>query len=137
MDIIGKWVVSEVMQMGDDGFVWRTKEEVQNVDPDDVEETFGSAMFFEEGGRVVSAMKVPEGVSQEEIDEAIAAGELKLYGDGYMALEETEWREEDGKVFYKTSMQGEILGEQVDPWTELKPTEDGGFELMFSRFKKA
>lgn len=136
MDIIGKWVVSAALQMGDDGFEWRKKDEIRDVDPEDVEQMFSSVMFFEEGGRAVSAMKIPEGVSQEEIDAAVAEGEIKLYGDGYMALEESEWREEDGKILYKTGVHGEILGEDVDPWTELKPTDDG-FELMFSRFTKA
>ncbi|MBQ7474746.1 MAG: hypothetical protein IJS78_02360 [Clostridia bacterium] len=136
MDIIGKWVVSQAMQMGDDGFVWRKKDEIRDVDPEDVEEMFSGVMFFEPDGRVVTAMKIPEGVSKEELDAAVEAGEVKLCGDGYMALEETEWREEDGKILYKTSMKGEILGEEVDPWQPLKETEDG-FELMFSRYTKA
>ena len=136
MDIIGKWTVSQVMQMGDGGVEWRKKDEVTDVDPDDVEEMFSGVMFFEPDGKAVTAVKIPEGVSQEEIDAAVAAGEVKPYGDGYMALEESEWREEDGKILYKSSMKGEILGEAIDPWQPLKETDDG-FELMFSRFTRA
>ena len=133
MDIIGKWKVSKVCQMGDDSFEWRTREEIKDVDPDDADEMFGTIMVFEEGGKTFSIMPIPEGVSKEEIDAAVAEGEIKLYEDGFFALDGGEWREEDGKVFYKTSVQGEILGEEVDPWVELKEV-DGGFELMFSRY---
>ncbi len=136
MDIIGTWKVNKVCQMGDDAFEWRTREEVRDVEPEEVDEMFRMMMVFEEGGKAVSVMPVPEGVSQEEIDEAVAEGEIKIYGDGLLALEESEWREEDGKVFYKTTVHGEIFGEEVDPWTELKEVDDG-FELMFSRYIKA
>ena len=136
MDIIGKWKINKVCQMGDDAFEWRTREEVKDVDPEDVDEMFRMMMVFEEGGKTFSIMPIPEGVSQEEIDEAVKAGEINLYGDGYISLEGGEWREEDGKIFYKTSVRGEVLGEEVDPWVELKEVDDG-FELMFSRYVKA
>lgn len=135
MDIIGTWKVNKVCQMGDDAFEWRTREEVRDVEPDEIDEMFRMKMVFEEGGKAVSVMPIPEGVSKEEIDAAVAEGEIKIYGDGLIALDESEWREEDGKVFYKTSVRGEIFGEEVDPWTELKEV-DGGFELMFSRYVK-
>ena len=136
MDIIGKWKVNKVLQMGDAGSEWRTRDEVKDVEPEDVDEMFRMMMVFEEGGRAYSVMQIPEGVSREEIDAAVAEGEIKLCGDGLIALDESEWREQDGKIFYKTSVRGEIFGEEVDPWTELKEA-DGGFELMFSRFIKA
>ena len=136
MDIMGTWKVNKVLQMGDDGFEWRTKEEVKDVEPDDAFQMFRMMMVFEEGGKAYSVMPIPEGVSKEELDAAVAAGEVSLCGDGLLSLGESEWREEDGKVFYKTSMKGEILGDEIDPWTELKEV-DGGFELMFSRYVKA
>ena len=135
MDIIGTWKVNKVLQMGDDGFEWRTKEEVKDVEPDDAFQMFRMMMVFEEGGKAYAVMPIPEGVPQEEIDAAVAEGKVKLRGDGMAAVGESEWREEAGKFFYKTSTKGEILGEEIDPWVELKEVEDG-FELMFSRYVK-
>ena len=136
MDIIEKWKVGYVCQMGDDAFEWRKKEDVRDMDEDDIEQMFSSLMIFEPDGRVLSVIPLPKGVTKEEVDAAVAAGEISLYGDGMLLLDENEWREEDGKIKYKTSMRGEAFGEELDPWVELKPTEDG-FELMFSRYVRA
>ena len=40
MDIIGKWKVNKVLQMGDAGSEWRTRDEVKDVEPEDVDELF-------------------------------------------------------------------------------------------------
>ncbi|MBR6916307.1 MAG: hypothetical protein IKN36_08100, partial [Clostridia bacterium] len=70
MDIIGKWKVNKVLQMGDAGSEWRTRDEVKDIEPKDVDEMFRMMMVFEEGGKAYSVMQIPEGVSQEEIDAA-------------------------------------------------------------------
>ena len=38
MDIIGKWKVNKVLQMGDAGSEWRTRDEVKDVEPEDVDD---------------------------------------------------------------------------------------------------
>ena len=45
--------------------------------------------------------------------------------DGYAAVESTTWKEADGKFYYDTGIQGETLGEPVDPFAEISVTEDG------------
>ena len=61
---------------------------------------------------------IPEGVSQEQIDQAVASGQIDLYGDRFMALEKHPWKVEGGKLMIDTGAKGEVFGEAVSPWTE-------------------
>ena len=45
--------------------------------------------------------------------------------DGYAAVESTAWKEENGKFYYDTKIEGEVLGEKVDSFAEIPVTEDG------------
>ena len=67
---------------------------------------------------------VEEMAADPEVD-AIASGECELYAPGYMTVEKREWKEEDGKLFFKSEVEGDILGEELDPWTEIIPLQDG------------
>ena len=60
---------------------------------------------------------------KEELDAAAAAGELELCGD-MIILERKRWKEEDGKLLYDTGVKGEVLGEAVSPWVEVKFADD-------------
>ena len=44
--------------------------------------------------------------------------------DGYAVLESTVWKEEDGKFYYDTGIQGEVLGEKVDSFAEISLLPD-------------
>lgn len=50
---------------------------------------------------------------------------VEVREDGYAAVESTTWKEADGKFYYDTGIQGETLGEPVDPFVEISVTEDG------------
>ena len=50
---------------------------------------------------------------------------VEVREDGYAAIESTTWKEADGKFYYDTGIQGETLGEPVDPFMEISVTEDG------------
>ncbi len=133
MDIIGTWKINKILRMGDGSFEWKTREEIEGADPKDADQTFGMMMVFEEGGKVFTVLPIPAGVTQEQIDAAVAAGEIKLFGDGLISAGESEWREVDGKILYKTPHRGEVLGEEANPWVELREADDG-FEMMFFRY---
>lgn len=45
--------------------------------------------------------------------------------DGYIVAFTGEWEEKDGKILYDSGAEGEILGEQIDPFVELEFTDDG------------
>ena len=89
-----------------------------------------SKVVFGEDGIIRMVMPIPEGVSQKEIDESIASGELKLFGDNMMQYEEHSWKTEDGKVYFNTGIKGEILGEEINPWDEIK--EEDGYLRFFT-----
>ena len=104
---------------------------------DDETKSFLSARFvFEPDGLFKIVMAIPDGVPQEKIDQAAAAGEIRLFDSRSMIVEEHPWKEENGKYYYDSGIQGEVLGEPVSPWMEIQETEDG-IEWMAYRLVKA
>ena len=138
MDGRGLWKVDKIMGFDDDyNQVWKDAEAILN-DPaadDDEKQAVKSLVEFGDDGIVRLMMPLPEGVTQEEIDEAVAAGEIEVR-DGMMIAEQHEWKEEDGKVFYDSGTEGEVCGEEVSPWIEITET-DNGIEMFTFRLVKA
>ena len=128
INVKGKWKIKSALTMNDQfEQIWKTVEEMAadpEVDPFDLQ-MYESIIDFGDDGIVRTAVKVPEDMPQEEIDAAIASGECELYAPGYMTVEKREWKEEDGKLFFKSEVEGDILGEELDPWTEIIPLQDG------------
>ena len=121
MDIRGIWKVKEVRVPTPDG--------VQVFTPDNPpqEERFeGSAELmgyrteFAEDGVLNTLMFVPEEMRQEAAKQGVEVRE-----DGYAAVESTVWKEENGKIYYDTKIEGEVLGEKADSFAEIPVTEDG------------
>jgi len=77
---------------------------------------------------------IPEGISQEEVDAAVASGEVKIY-DGKWIDDgsETEIKVDGGKVYYKAD-DFEFNGEKIE-WLEI---QFSGSIMMyqFFQFKK-
>lgn len=141
MEIIGSWKIDEALryQVSDTGVtqVWQKAAGIladESIDEDD-KTMLRAEIAFTEDGKVQWILPLPENVSQEEIDEAAAAGELTLLDDGRFVVEEKEWKEEDGKVMYNTGVKGEVFGEEVSPWIELKEN-NGTVEIMTYRIVK-
>jgi hypothetical protein len=78
---------------------------------------------------------LPEGVSQAEVDAAVKAGQLELR-DGMMFMGEQHWKVEDGKNMTDTGLEGEVLGEKVGPWEEVKEIDENTIQIMLYRLKK-
>ena len=121
MDIRGIWKVKEIRVPTPDGV------KVFTPDNPPQEERFeGSAELmnyrteFAEDGMLNTLMFVPEEMRQEAAKQGVEVRE-----DGYAAIESTTWKEADGKFYYDTGIQGETLGEPVDPFMEISVTEDG------------
>lgn len=140
MNVIGTWKIAEVYTFDEDfNKVLKTVDEVMN-DPEtdgDTRMTLTADFEFCDDGMLYVKALLPEGISQEEIDEAVAAGEITLCGEGRFILGSHEWKEEDGKLLYNSGIQGEVLGEEVSPWEELEQTEDGKLRLMVYVLEKA
>ena len=75
---------------------------------------------FAEDGVLNTLMFVPEEMREEAAKHGAVVRE-----DGYAAVESTAWKEENGKFYYDTKIEGEVLGEKVDSFAEIPVTEDG------------
>ena len=138
MNLVGIWKVKEALAFDEDGGKWLPVQEcMDREDMDDETKSFLSARFvFEPDGLFKIVMAIPDGVPQEKIDQAAAAGEIRLFDSRSMIVEEHPWKEENGKYYYVSGIQGEVLGEPVSPWMEIQETEDG-IEWMAYRLVKA
>lgn len=121
MDIRGIWKVKEVHVPTPEGERVFTPE-----NPPEEERFEGSAELmrfqteFAEDGVLNTLMFVPENMREEAAKHGAVVRE-----DGYAPIESTTWKEEDGKFYYDTKIEGEVLGEKVDSFAEIPVTEDG------------
>ena len=121
MDIRGIWKVREVHVPTPEG------ERIFTPDNPPEEERFESCIEmmqcrteFAEDGVLNTLMFVPEDMREEAAKHGAVVRE-----DGYTAIESTVWKEENGKIYYDTKIEGEVLGEKVDSFAEIPVTEDG------------
>lgn len=137
--IIGKWLVAEAMQFNEEkcSLEWAKVEDILSKGEVDRETAMllNTVVIFQDDGTIDFLCPLPDGVSQDEIDAALAAGQLMLK-DGMMMMDSKHWKEEDGKILTDTGAKGEVLGERVGPWVELKEVDDDIIEMMMYRLKK-
>ena len=126
MEFLGKWRVKKTMFPTDEGVAFMTKDEILatgQVDPDDLE-MFNGIMEVREDGTFVTLIQVPA----DQIEAAKAEG-APVDENGFICVDQTTWKEENGAYFY------EMSGETV-PFTL---TEDGLLEyamgmMLLERF---
>ena len=121
MDIRGVWKVKEVHVPTPDG------EKVFTPDNPPEDERFEGAVEmmqyrteFAEDGTLNTLMFVPEEMREEAAKHGAVVRE-----DGYGSGESTVWKEENGKIYDDTGIEGEVLGEKGDSFAEIPGTEDG------------
>jgi hypothetical protein len=139
INLIGKWSIKQVLQFNDNSnqMEWTKAEDIlsgEDVDRDTIT-LLNSIVEFEEGGRMLMLAPIPEGVSQDEIDEAVKAGQINLK-DGRMYFEEQHWKVEDGVNYTDTMPEGEVLGEKVGPWEKVTEYEDGTITFLTYRLAR-
>ena len=81
---------------------------------------------FTEDGCMNTLMRVPE----DKIELAKSQGAV-IDEDGFAAIEQTTWKEKDGKFYYDTKVKGEVLGETVDPFAEIPVDENGCLTIAY------
>ncbi|MBP1542706.1 MAG: hypothetical protein J6A16_01305 [Oscillospiraceae bacterium] len=150
MNYIGKWKFHSVMTFDDDNMpVYLTPEEYLNspmpyIDETDEEQVademkerrnmIGTQIKICEDGELYMLTPLPEGVSQAEVDKAVAAGVIRLV-DGAMADEPKRWELRDGELWFDTGIEGEVYDEAADSW--VNPVDENGFfNFMNFRFIK-
>ncbi len=136
-DLIGTWVVVKALSVVGGKFDMFTLEEVAaeleakkaagelDGDPEEMMSGFYSRTEFTADGKVLTWMKAPAGIPQEEIDKAVESGEIKAFKDGFFCLEEKEWKEENGEFLYNSHEHRELFGEVQSPWDKLELNEEG------------
>lgn len=121
MDIRGIWKVKEIRVPTPDGVkVFTPDNPPQEERFEGSAELMGYRTEFAENGMLNTLMFVPEEMRQEAAKQGVEVRE-----DGYAAVESTVWKEENGKIYYDTKIEGEVLGEKVDSFAEIPVTEDG------------
>ena len=142
MSYVGKWSFHSIGTINDsDEFIYLSAQEYLDSPMPYVDETdeeavadeikerkgmIGSKLAVCEDGKAYMLMPLPEGVSMEEVDQAVNAGHIKLY-DGMMTDEPFAWQERDGE-FWADMGTGEFI----------KVSDENGFiTLMTTRYVKA
>ena len=146
MSYVGKWVFHSIGMVNDsDEMVFLSAEEylkapMPYIDESDEEAVadelkerrnmIGGQIAVCEDGKLYMLMPLPEGVSKEEVDEAVKAGEIKLY-DGMITDEPKAWEERNGELWLEA---GEGMSESG--WVKLSD-DDGHLLFMTTRYTKA
>ena len=143
--IVGKYAPAKTMAVVNDSFGLYTKEEIEaefkrkqdaGEDPDtDALRMLDMTVEFTADHKVIQWMKIPEGVSEEMIKQALEAGEIKAVSDGYFSMALQEWKCVDGKYYYDTGEHREMFGEVQSSWDELKFDEDGLLDFASGMMK--
>ena len=146
MSYVGKWVFHSIGMMNEnDEIVFMNAEDYLKSPMPYVDESDEEAVADElkerrlmissniavcEDGKLYMLTPIPEGVSKEEVDQAVEAGDIKLY-DGMMTDEPKAWEEREGELWLEV---GEGMSE--DGWVKLS---DGDGQLLFMtiRYVKA
>lgn len=96
---------------------------------------FGQKIKFTEDNIVEMMMPIPESISQEEIDEAVASGDAKIV-DGMMVMcssdpdDVVKWKEENGQFFASAEFNFET--NEVS-WTAIDVVDDNTLDYMLFR----
>lgn len=146
MSYVGKWVfhsigmmneADELVYMGAEDYLKAPMPYIDESDPEAVadelkerKQTIGGQLAVCEDGRLYMLMPLPEGVSQAEVDEAVAAGYIKLY-DGMITDDPKNWEERDGQLWLEVG-----TGMSEDGWVKLSD-ENGFLIFVTTRFVKA
>lgn len=98
---------------------------------------FGTVFEFTDDYKVKTYSPIPPGVSQAEIDEAVASGDVKLVDGMIYAGEDKKWKYVKGEYWYDSEEHREICGEVKSSWDKITPDSEGHMQFtMFVLEKK-
>ena len=133
--IVGKYDVAKAFSVIDGDFRLCTKAEVEaeikrltdagEEADDDMLSAFSGQIEIAADHKIYQWTKIPDGVSEKEIKEALESGEIKAAKDGYFCVSENDWKCVDGKYYYDTGEYREVFGEVQSSWDELAFDEEG------------
>lgn len=120
MNIIGKWKIREFRLPTPDGVQVFTPDTLPAAEEyEDFAQMARTLTEFTADGRLDTLMPVPEEMMEQVKNEGM---EIR---DGFAVIRSAAWKEQDGKFFCDSGIEGEFLGEAVDPFMEIKVLPDG------------
>lgn len=120
MNIIGKWKIREFRLPTPDGVQVFTPDTLPaGEEYEDFAQMARTRIEFTPDGRLNTLMPVPEEMMEQVKNEGMEIHE------GFAVIRSAAWKEQDGKFFYDSGIEGEFLGETVEPFMELKVLPDG------------
>lgn len=136
--IVGKYIPVKVMTMIGDDFGLFTEEEVRadltkKIDAGKTDEEEAAEMMnlfttiveFTADHRMLTWSKIPDDVSDEDIQEAINSGEIGEVVDRHFCADEKAWKFVNGVYYYDSGESGTAFGEEISPWKEITFDENG------------
>ena len=144
MNYIGKWIFHSIGVVNDNdelvyldaqGYLDSPMCYIDETDSEAVEDEMkerrqlvNGQLSICEDGKMYMLLPFPESVSQAEIDEAVAAGEIKIY-DGMMTQDPFDWEERNGELWVNMNMGDDGF---------IRLSDDIGFiTVMTTRYTKA
>lgn len=144
MNYIGKWIFHSIGVVNDNdelvyldaqGYLDSPMCYIDETDSEAVEDEMkerrqlvNGQLSICEDGKMYMLLPFPESVSQAEIDEAVAAGEIKIY-DGMMTQDPFDWEERNGELWVNMNMGDDGF---------IRLSDDNGFiTVMTTRYTKA
>jgi len=139
-DIVGRWKVYKMFSVVGDDFGLHTLDEVkadiekkkaagEETDEKDTLLMFGMVLDFKDDYSVASFTALPPGASQEEIDAAVASGEIKLQDGMIVGDDERKWKFVNGEYWCSQ-------GDNDEPWQKITPGEDGRMDMRMMILEK-
>ena len=144
MSYVGKWTFHSIGIVTDsDEMVYLCAEDYLKSSMPYIDETDGEAVSDElrerknmigmqieicKDGKLYMLMPLPEDATKEEVDAAVASGEISMRGD-MVSNGPEKWEERDGVLWYTTAL-------SEDGWTK-GSDEDGFVFFMTIRFVNA
>ena len=113
-------------KLGDEeGFRWVGAYEISADELLDGKEGKATETKLEKGRKLIRELLADKKeISIRELDEKAKEQGAKIKGN-YGVIDTTVWKEEDGKLFYDTKINGTVMDEPVSSFDEIKEAEDG------------
>lgn len=120
MNIIGKWKLKGINIPTENGSVLYTVDNFPEEYADIFNENKDMILEFCEDGTLNTLVEAVGSYLEMAAQEGIEPRE-----DGFIVVDTVKWEDRNGKIFYDSQAEGDILDEAVDPFVEIDVTEDG------------
>lgn len=124
MELIGKWKIKKILCMTDNGIELIAAEDIPNTEDYDESRLMCQSIFDFRPDGMAYMLLTPEQFAQRDTDE-----EMALL-DGMAIVEKHPWKEENGEFYYHTGAEGDIGGEEIDPYEKLELDDDGYLPMI-------